>query len=152
MYWPCLTDWMRQNPAGAALAVTMTGVPGSSLLCAMNNIKITKSNCSKSMTKKTSEREEGECLKSGSISNKWGWPNSPQQSINQININNLLWSAKSILPAITSLHTFFLNLFLPYAFWPPLALDLQPQNLIPFSRHDHPPSSTYDHANEHCLP
>ena len=30
------------------------------------------------------------------------------------------------------------------------SFDVQPQNLIPFSRHDPPLSSTHDHTNEQC--
>ena len=30
--------------------------------------------------------------------------------------------------------------------------DLQPHNLMPFSRHAHPLSTAHDHTNEHCLP
>ena len=34
-----------------------------------------------------------------------------------------------------------------------LSFDLQPQNLMPFWRHDHSLSSTHDYAtNKHCLP
>ena len=32
------------------------------------------------------------------------------------------------------------------------SFDLQPQNLIPFIRRDHPFSSTHVHTNKHCLP
>ena len=32
------------------------------------------------------------------------------------------------------------------------SFELQPRNLMPFLRHDHPLSSTHGHTNEHCLP
>ena len=32
------------------------------------------------------------------------------------------------------------------------SFDLQPQNPMPLSGHDHPLSSTHDHTDKHCLP
>ena len=46
---------------------------------------------------------------------------------------------QSFFPAHTNLHAFFLNLLLPCPLLPPF--ELQPQTQIPFSKHDHPPST-----------
>ena len=34
----------------------------------------------------------------------------------------------------------------------PSSFDYQPQNLMPFLKHDHSLSTTHDHSNKHCLP
>ena len=73
-------------------------------------------------------RERDQCLKSGSVPNKRGWPDSPQVSSNLIKANTPLWSTKCI-----NLHTFSLNLLLPRPLRPPfLPLTFNLRNLMPF--------------------
>ena len=92
------------------------------------------------------------CLKFSAIPNMWGWPGLSEPCSNQIYANNPLWSAKWIFSSQTNLYAFFLGLFLPWPLRPLSSFGIQPQNLMPLSRHDHPLSSTHHHANEHSLP
>ena len=72
--------------------------------------------------------ERVQCLKCGSIPNKWGWPDSPQPSRYLIYADTPLWSAKCIFPSLTNLCTFFLSLLLPCPLWPsflPLTFNLR---------------------------
>ena len=71
-----------------------------------------------------------------------GWPYSPRPNSNLINTNNPLQSAMYIIPAQVNLLNVFLNQFLPWfhmfsSFVSLSSFDLQPQHLMPFSRHDH---------------
>ena len=89
------------------------------------------------------------CLKSGSIPSSWGWSDLSQASSSLIYASTPLCSAKYISPSPTILPQ-------PASFFSSSAslsfFDLQHQNLMPISRHDHPLSSAHDHANEHCFP
>ena len=89
--------------------------------------------------------ERDQYLKSGSIPNNWGWPDSPQPSSNPVYADIPLWTAKCIFPSQTNLHTFISSLASPSSF------DLQPQNLTPFLKRDHPLSLAHDHTTEHCF-
>ena len=91
----------------------------------------------------TRERERDQCLKSCSAPIMWGWPDSPQPSNCLINDSNLLWSIKCIYPSQTKLYTFFLNLLFLCPLRPLSCFYRQPQNLMPFSMHDHPLSPTH---------
>ena len=76
------------------------------------------------------------------------WPDSPQPISNLNYSNTPLWLVKCIFLSQTNFHTFILNL--PFstsssAFL--FSFDLQPQNLLLFSNHVHPLSSTHDHGN-----
>ena len=64
------------------------------------------------------------CFKSGSISNKRWWQDSPQPSCNLIN-NNPPLSAMCIFHAQMELHTFFLTMLLQYPPFLPLTFNLK---------------------------
>ena len=65
-------------------------------------------------------RERHQYLKSGSIHNKWGWPDSPQTGSNLVYADTQLWSAKGIFPSQSNLRTFFLYRLFSCPLWPPL--------------------------------
>ena len=77
---------------------------------------------------------------------------SPESGGGQIHLNlvaiNPLWSARHTPPTLTNISssTYFFHVLI----WSLSSFDHQPQSLMPFSRHDHPLSSTHDHTNEHC--
>ena len=67
-------------------------------------------------------------LKSGSIPNKWRWPDSPQPSSSPVYADTPIWATKCIFPSQINHHTFFLNLLFPCPLWPrllPLTFNLK---------------------------
>ena len=85
-------------------------------------------------------RENDQCLKSTTITNKQRWSDSPKHGGNLINTNNTPLPTMRIFPDQTNLHAFILHLHLPCPHRPPfLPLTF---NLIA-KCHGHPPSSTH---------
>ena len=64
-------------------------------------------------------RERHQYLKSGSIPNKWGCPDSPQPRSNLVYADTPHWTAKCTFPSQTNLHTFVHNLLFSHSLQPP---------------------------------